>query len=475
MEIKLIENLASDLLQKFGRGKATPGSGSAAAFQGMLSAQLIITVIKLTNKAKYKPTYDEYLPELNKMQLEIENAIYPALEDLFQRDSDEFDKYILLLKEREVETDVTRKALRETRILDQLRVVTESALSIGKLNVKVANASAYIFDNAFKDVRGDSAVALNGAVGAVAGCLAIIELNLLSFELDVWVQQIRSEIKTLKVTYNGLLNESLRCLHDLEEENNKRYQHLEEFHKLVRDFQSGRYEEVNLSERGIERLARDMQNFLWTYRDLIWKDERIGNFIDVLDPAIALSKILGYDFQYASLENYISEDGDEVQPAGLINKENRIVRVSDYMHASVRNFTTAHELGHAILHKGMVLHRDRALDGTSANKDQKEWQADKFATYFLMPAKQVKAIFEELFLMEKFVINERTLLAFAPKDAAELKKRVKLGDRRAVATQLAETEYFHARAFRSIADIFNVSAAAMAIRLEELELIGFLN
>jgi len=45
---KLIELSTEELLKKFGSGKHKPGSGSAAAFQGMLSAKLIHTVIDLT-------------------------------------------------------------------------------------------------------------------------------------------------------------------------------------------------------------------------------------------------------------------------------------------------------------------------------------------------------------------------------------------------------------------------------------------
>ena len=48
-------------------------------------------------------------------------------------------------------------------------------------------------------------------------------------------------------------------------------------------------------------------------------------------------------------------------------------------------FTIAHELGHALLHPNMVLHRDRPMDGSKSlqSKDYKELQANKFAAYFL--------------------------------------------------------------------------------------------
>jgi len=58
---KLIELSTEELLKKFGSGKHKPGSGSAAAFQGMLSAKLIHTVIDLT---KSRETYKKWWTEL---------------------------------------------------------------------------------------------------------------------------------------------------------------------------------------------------------------------------------------------------------------------------------------------------------------------------------------------------------------------------------------------------------------------------
>lgn len=61
----LLEETTEELLKKFGAGNHKPGSGSAAAFQGMISAQLLITVINLTNENKRKKHYSHVLPVIN--------------------------------------------------------------------------------------------------------------------------------------------------------------------------------------------------------------------------------------------------------------------------------------------------------------------------------------------------------------------------------------------------------------------------
>jgi formiminotetrahydrofolate cyclodeaminase len=66
MENKVLDHITIDLLEMFGMGQPTPGSGSAAALQVLLSAKLIQTVVSLTAKPKFQPRYDEWLPTLQK-------------------------------------------------------------------------------------------------------------------------------------------------------------------------------------------------------------------------------------------------------------------------------------------------------------------------------------------------------------------------------------------------------------------------
>ena len=62
------------------------------------------------------------------------------------------------------------------------------------------------------------------------------------------------------------------------------------------------------------------------------------------------------------------------------------------------NFTAAHEIGHIILHVPIVeneqkilCRKDESVDGFQ--KAPEEWQADKFASYLLMPSQSVKNAF----------------------------------------------------------------------------------
>lgn len=117
------------------------------------------------------------------------------------------------------------------------------------------------------------------------------------------------------------------------------------------------------------------------------------------------------------------------------------------------------------------LHRDRGLDGSpiKGKKDRIEIEADKFAAFFLMPTNLVIRRFKELFGTHVFTLNDTTMFALDPGNKKNLIANEK--NLRYISRLLAETDYYNSRHFLSLSRQFEVSVEAMAIRLEELELI----
>lgn len=220
----------------------------------------------------------------------------------------------------------------------------------------------------------------------------------------------------------------------------------------------------------IEYRARSLQINLWKDRDQIWPVATSNNPTNVLDPVVAL-RLFGYDCELEeSLGQYQSDD-NQVEIAGTLDRGTRKVRLSRRFDTAVRSFTAAHELGHAVLHDtGAALHRDRPLDGSTKSRAGIEYEADKFASFFLMPAKQVQASFERLFLTDQFSLNEATAFALGQGDFDALFNKCKT--LRLLSRLLASTEHYNGQHFMSLADQFLVSDEAMAIRLEELGLVA---
>ncbi len=227
--------------------------------------------------------------------------------------------------------------------------------------------------------------------------------------------------------------------------------------------------ESRCSQAEIEQKARELHKMLWKNRNKIWSETIPSNPIDMLDPVVAL-KFIGYNCNLDETLGQFYSSGKLIEVAGTIDKSSLNVRISRRFENHIRNFTTAHELGHSLLHQTSGLHRDRPLDGTIVSRDIIEWEADKFATFFLMPAKLVKTTFEKFFLTKKFLLNEETAFAFGFSDFMELKGKIKT--LRQLSKMLASAEYYNGRHFVSLANQFRVSTEAMAIRLEELELLA---
>ncbi|MBX2968271.1 MAG: cyclodeaminase/cyclohydrolase family protein [Cyclobacteriaceae bacterium] len=468
MDQKLLNKYStSQLLDKFGAGHHKPGSGSAAALQGLLSAQLIRTVIDLSTDEKRRDSLKDHQEEFLKIKAEIESRIYPELEQFLQQDSEQFDKTIKLRIARDNEINPERKREFAKQALEELKPATEIPIKIARLCAELAQFATFIFDHGFKSVRGDSGVALNGAISAIGGCLSIIDLNLLSFTSTKWAKGITEDSNQIRETYNHLVDVAKTRLDNLKIEVRQKQACYDELIALISSIK----DESKLSYPDLEEIARRLQNTLWLNRDILWKKNPPDDPLQILNPKNALIT-LGYHVDQPESLGRHRVQGVLYEIAGVIDKPNKAVSISKKFPPEIRNFTMAHELGHALLHKQSVLHRDRPLDGTSTNiRDAQELQADKFASYFLMPKKQVEAVFKELFLLKKFIITDDSVFALNQKSVSEF--REKCHDLRGLARFIAAAELFQGRTFQSLAKIFKVSIETMAIRLEELELVEF--
>lgn len=97
------------LLREFGAGGHKPGSGSAAALQGLPSAQLVLTVIDLTLDPKRALLFASVHSKFQKACANIVDEIYPELERLFHEDAKAFDNAIQLRVARDGEFGVYKK------------------------------------------------------------------------------------------------------------------------------------------------------------------------------------------------------------------------------------------------------------------------------------------------------------------------------------------------------------------------------
>ncbi|MES9850627.1 MAG: ImmA/IrrE family metallo-endopeptidase [Candidatus Thiodiazotropha sp. L084R] len=235
-------------------------------------------------------------------------------------------------------------------------------------------------------------------------------------------------------------------------------------------------EQIQLPKRSgkgyqwIEQSAKKLQESIWKRRHELCSDSVPNDPVKLLDPAIAFN-LVGFRYEMAETLGQFASNGSTFEVAGVIDRTVKCVQVSRQMPFNTIRFTAAHELAHAVLHQGVHMHRDRPLDGSGQERarDKIEIEADKFASFFLMPQNLVRKRFQQIFLCEKFVLNEATAFALDPSGSQNMLQGRKT--LRELARILAKTGSFNGQNFRSMADQFYVSVEAMAIRLEELSLL----
>lgn len=223
----------------------------------------------------------------------------------------------------------------------------------------------------------------------------------------------------------------------------------------------------SLSFEKIEEMVRDLQNEMWRKRNTLAFLNTPRKPIEILDPVIAL-KFKGYQVEKRFSLGQFFSNGKYLEVAGLIDSDSKQVDISEQFSQEVMRFTTAHELGHAVLHNNLeILHRDRALDGSNVSRGRIEIEADKFASYFLMPKILVEEAFKDIYGTDHFRLDERTSFALDPR----IDLQNKLKSERELSRKLASSTYYNGEHIISLAERFRVSIEAMAIRLEELKLL----
>lgn len=471
MKRPLITLIIHELLEEFGVGSHKPGSGSAAALQGMISAKLLVTVISITNHPDYRERYSETLPMLLEMQTKINDHIYPRLTRLFEADSIQFGRTIEAREARDKEDNLIEKNKLKRIALAELKVSVDIPLEIASLCVEVGYIGQFVFDHAFQSARGDSQVGISGAVAAIASCLSIVRLNILPFGSDeyFWISNIKRKCDVLGEDH-GKLN---KAANDSMDSLAKKVDAKTAFYKQVDTLINGAKSKEQITNAQLEDLATNLQNLLWSNQKSIWGKNSDITYMDVLDPSIIFDKVLGYTFINDSDLDIDYIDGHLVDVAGIIDQNNKSVQISNHTSPQIQNFTAAHELGHALLHSQSTLHRDIPMDGNEqASRSVVEQQADRFAAFFLMPKRLVRDQFQLQFQTNLFQINSDTAFGLTA-NSNTVPLRSKCKNLRGLCLKLASANTYDGKYFRSLASQFNVTVIAMAIRLEQLGLVQY--
>lgn len=215
----------------------------------------------------------------------------------------------------------------------------------------------------------------------------------------------------------------------------------------------------------IELEARRLLNNIEKHADMVWPNTQPSR-IYMCDPEAAC-KVLG--LRYLP-DQHLGRFGTGT--AGMMDRSGRAILLSSEQRFEVLRFTAAHEIGHWMLHPHQVMFRDRALVHHAADgKPLEEQEADYFAACFLAPPKLVRAEFRARFNLNEPMTNTHTNCFLLCPQADHKLQGLPAGSLE-FALAVSRAESFNGQRFKSLAVRFNVSPTAMAIRLQELELVA---
>jgi hypothetical protein len=162
--------------------------------------------------------------------------------------------------------------------------------------------------------------------------------------------------------------------------------------------------------------------------------------------------------------------GDRFEPAGAMDRDQRLIAVSTKVSRPVQRFTGAHEIGHFLLHRGAMMFRDRPVFELTGPRSRTEREADYFAACFLAPEKILKTEFKYRFGSKEPLPLNTTVAYHLARGSADELLNAPTGTLN-FAMAVASARSFGSHQFTPLHEFFGISASAMAIRLKELQLV----
>lgn len=227
---------------------------------------------------------------------------------------------------------------------------------------------------------------------------------------------------------------------------------------------------VAVNYKRVEAEARKLQMEIWDHQASLWPGETVP--ASRMFTPEAAAAVLRVELGVGDLGQFGSRDG-RFEVAGVIDRQRNFIGLSDKFSSPTMRFTGAHEIGHWVLHRGMVMHRDRPIAGVVDPRVQRssdEREADYFAACFLVPRKLLVEAFGARFGYSQLQLNEDSAFRLAGNTSEQLLNAGpgSLDFALAVASALS----YNGRHFDSLAKAFDVSVPTMAIRLREVGLVS---
>lgn len=208
MSEQLLNKRLNEFLNELASKAPTPGGGSVAAITGAMAAGLLVMVCDLTIGKKQ---YANFGAEAQAIRERAE-SLRLELQDLAQRDIDVFERLSSAYKlPRTTDADsANRRAAIQTVTKQATEVPLQTARAIAKLLVLCPPLA----QSGNRLVVSDVGVAAALIQSAVPAALLNVEINLVSMEDTLFVQETRAHMEDLTMGINEEVAEVLKIVRE---------------------------------------------------------------------------------------------------------------------------------------------------------------------------------------------------------------------------------------------------------------------
>lgn len=235
----LLSKSLETLLEDFGKGNATPGSGSAAALMALLASSTICALAKLTKERKKDQVKKDELQLIHK---DLEEKISPNLKRLFDYDTEVFQRSIDARKKRDVLKIELKKlvdnsaekniiAEKELLIEKQQQIANETLESANNTLFEIVSYSVKVFEHGCRMwsiglsyAKGDAGVGINSSLSAVSTCLLVAHVNVQTAIKDnlTWVRDAKMKCDTIQEVLHNMQERAQMVIQDSTDETEKK-------------------------------------------------------------------------------------------------------------------------------------------------------------------------------------------------------------------------------------------------------------
>ncbi|MCH1925009.1 cyclodeaminase/cyclohydrolase family protein [Shewanella sp. C32] len=205
----ILDRSTTQLLDDFGAGKASPGSGSAAALLSILSAKMILTVCDISLE---KAGCERYHKEFEFITSKIKENFEPRLRELFELDARDFEKVVDLRIRRDRANDPSEKSRLSRESLELLEVATNYTFEVADISFALMEYGINIFEHGWHAVRGDSGVSISAAMSGIMSCIFITNLNLKTLKRRKYAAENLARVQSIQTRLENLQVKAFTCV-----------------------------------------------------------------------------------------------------------------------------------------------------------------------------------------------------------------------------------------------------------------------